>query len=108
MTSQLAHSDLQLFGSLKKHLADKGFATEADVKQTVTSCLQNLTPLSSTPGHKPWRHDRSDTEMSVSSGVCNLLPRATYTSKSEYGSRRQSVHYTILKLLCISVKMYSK
>jgi len=39
MTSQLAHSDLQLFGSLKKHLAGKGFATDAGVKQAVTSCL---------------------------------------------------------------------
>jgi len=42
MTSQLAHSDLQLFGSLKKHLTGKIFATDAGVKQAVTSCLQTL------------------------------------------------------------------
>jgi hypothetical protein len=89
MTSQLAHSDLQLFGSLKKHLADKGFATDADVKQTVTSCLHNLTHISSSPGHKSWCHDGSDTEMSVStagtSGVCHVH------IESEYGSRCQNV-----------------
>jgi hypothetical protein len=34
------HSDLHIFGPLKKHLADKRFATGADVKQAVTSWLQ--------------------------------------------------------------------
>lgn len=33
---------LHLFGPLKRHLYDKWFATNADVKQTVTSCLQAL------------------------------------------------------------------
>ena len=42
MTSQLVHSDLQLFGSLMKHLAGKIFAKDADMKQAVTSCLQTL------------------------------------------------------------------
>ena len=42
MTSQLLHSDLQPFGSLKKHLASKRFVTDADVKQAVTSSLQTL------------------------------------------------------------------
>jgi hypothetical protein len=31
-----------LFGSLKKHLDGKRFATDADIKQAVTSCLQTL------------------------------------------------------------------
>jgi len=33
-------SDIRLFEHLNKHLAGKQFATEADVKQAVTSCLQ--------------------------------------------------------------------
>jgi hypothetical protein len=35
-------SDIHLFGSLKEHLDDEIFATEADVKQAVTSCLQTI------------------------------------------------------------------
>jgi len=35
-------SDFNLFAPLKKHLAGKRFATDADVKQAVTSCLSTL------------------------------------------------------------------
>jgi hypothetical protein len=38
----LKPSDVQLFGVLKKHLADKRFAIDADVKQAVTYWLQRL------------------------------------------------------------------
>jgi hypothetical protein len=38
----LALDGLHLFGPLKKHLDDKWFATNADVKQAVTSWLQAL------------------------------------------------------------------
>jgi len=35
-------SDFHPFGSLKKHLDDKRFAAEADVKQAVTSCRRSI------------------------------------------------------------------
>jgi hypothetical protein len=35
-------SDFHLFGFFEKHLAGKRFATDADVKQAVTSWLQTL------------------------------------------------------------------
>jgi histone-lysine N-methyltransferase SETMAR len=38
----IAPSDFYLFGFLKKHLTGKQFATDADMKQAVTSCLQIL------------------------------------------------------------------
>ena len=41
-------SDFNLFGPLKKHLAGKRFATDADVKQAVTSWLSTL--IFSMPG----------------------------------------------------------
>jgi hypothetical protein len=34
--------DFHLLGSLKKHLADKQFAADIDMKQAVTSWLQTL------------------------------------------------------------------
>jgi hypothetical protein len=38
----LAPSDFRLFGSLMKHLTNKRFATEGDVKQAVTYWPQTL------------------------------------------------------------------
>ena len=35
-------NDIHIFGPLKKRLADKRFATDADVKQAVTSWLHTL------------------------------------------------------------------
>jgi hypothetical protein len=35
-------NDIDLFGSLKKHLAGEGFATDADVKQAVSFWLHAI------------------------------------------------------------------
>jgi hypothetical protein len=41
-SSDLALSDFYLLGSLKKYLAGKRFAADADVKQALTSWLEEL------------------------------------------------------------------
>jgi len=48
-TPEFAPSDFLLFQQLKKNLEGKGFATDDNVKQIVTSCLQIIF----TPGKKP-------------------------------------------------------
>jgi len=57
---RLEPSDFQLFEPLKKHLADKRFATDVQVKQAVTSRLQILDNISSTPGYKPLCHGETN------------------------------------------------
>ena len=45
--------EIHVFGLLKKYLASKRFATDADMKQAVTSDKRHLPQISSTPGYKP-------------------------------------------------------
>jgi hypothetical protein len=49
----LASSNFHLLGPLKKHLASMRFATDADVKQAVTSWLQTTDTDLPTPGYMP-------------------------------------------------------
>jgi hypothetical protein len=56
----LEQSDFKLFEPLKKNLAGKRFATDAQVKQAVTSWLQILDNISSTPRYKPLCHGETN------------------------------------------------
>jgi len=109
VTSQLAHSDLHLFGSLKKHLAGKGFATDADVKQAVTSCLQTLDTYLFYAGTQVlvprWVRYWN---VIVDCRVVWCVPSATVCRvhiESEYGFWRQSVFLIVrlLKVHCVIV-----
>jgi hypothetical protein len=45
--TQIAVSDLHILGHLKEYRAEKRFAAHTNVKQTVTSWLQEIKPISS-------------------------------------------------------------
>jgi hypothetical protein len=72
----LAPSDFHLFGSLKKHLTSALQQTPTWSKLSPTG-HRHLTPMSSTPGYKPWCHAGTDAEMpkvvTWRSGVYHLL-----------------------------------
>jgi hypothetical protein len=53
LAGSLEPSDFQLFGSLKKYLADKWLEADTNVKQAVTSCLQTYHSDLSVPKDKP-------------------------------------------------------
>ena len=56
-STDVAPSYFLLFGHLKKHLACKRFAADADMKQVVSSTeYRHLTSISSTPACEPWCH----------------------------------------------------
>lgn len=49
-------NDFSLFGPINKHMADKIFARDADMKQTDTPPqARHLTPISSTQVYRPWK-----------------------------------------------------
>jgi hypothetical protein len=49
----LTSGDVHFFGPLKKHLALSRFSTDANMKQAITSWLQALDIVLSTPERKP-------------------------------------------------------
>jgi hypothetical protein len=79
-------SDFHLFGPLKKHLAGKRFAKDADMKQAVTYWLSHLTQISSAMQYEPCCHGGTKQISMVTkwrSDLYHLLPCAMYTLKSE-------------------------
>jgi hypothetical protein len=80
-------SDFHLFGQLKKRLADERLATDADVKQAVTSWLQTLdTNFSHVWMHAwvqrwdKWWNNNGDLSWGLKCTIC--YPCAIGTSKS--------------------------
>jgi hypothetical protein len=55
----MGHRDFRVFGPLKEHPSGERFVTYVYVKQAVTSWL-HVTPISSTPRYKRWRHGETD------------------------------------------------
>jgi hypothetical protein len=108
ITSQaysMGPSDINLFGSLKKHLAGKQFVTDANVKQAVISWPLTLwhrfhlrwgTSFSATLGQmlkcQWWPHGNP---------VCTICYTWTIEVTINYGQSEFSVRY-FLKLSCIS------
>jgi hypothetical protein len=64
-------------GSLRSNWLP-AFATDADMKQAVTFCWQNMTLVSSTPQWKPWCHAGTNAVISIATilkcDVYHLLP----------------------------------
>lgn len=61
----LMPGDLQLFGTLKKHLVGKQFATGASMMQAVNSCQQIFGTDFSMPGYKSLCHSRTNALISM-------------------------------------------
>jgi hypothetical protein len=85
-------------GPLKKHLAGKYFAPDADVNWSLTAWLR-FTLTSAMPGYKPEWWSRTNLQI-VAVWKCDVyhLVCVVCTLKSEYSSGHQSVLYLIFKI----------
>ena len=97
-------SETHVFEPLKVHLLGNRFAAEADVKPAVTSWLQTLKNISSTPSKQvllaQWDKSRKVIRDSWRSGVYHLIHRSCIL-RSQNKSLDISVCYVILSfLLC--------
>jgi hypothetical protein len=94
----LETSDFQLLEPPKKHLAGKLFATDAHVKQAVTSWFQILDNISSTPGYKPLYHGETNAKLSAT--------HVLFTHRSwNKVLAQECVLSCFLKLLCTNIQL---